>query len=288
MVKVFADRFPVGTQGNVTDGYYMDGILQKNFDLAKEEIKKDWDMVFVLDGQEGAGKSVLAQQIGYYCDPQLELKRIVFSPDDFKKQVINCKRKNACIIFDEAYGGLSSRKAMSDVNQGLVSMLAEIRQKNLFVIIVLPTFFDLDKYVALWRSRALVHVYADRFKRGYFKFFSYNKKKKLYVNGKKFYNYNVAQPDFIGRFTNFYPIGDKEYREKKRKSLRAYDPGAGFNITQTRNDIQAEIYQKILSYMYHNQKRHKLSKQAIADMTGLHKNTVHKYLNNLPLAQAHA
>ena len=40
---------------------YMDGFLKRNLDEAKRVIKKDWDMVFVIDGYEGSGKSVLAQ-----------------------------------------------------------------------------------------------------------------------------------------------------------------------------------------------------------------------------------
>ena len=41
MVKVFK-----GTE----DEFYMDGYLKANFDTARKVIKKDWDMVFVVDG----------------------------------------------------------------------------------------------------------------------------------------------------------------------------------------------------------------------------------------------
>ena len=33
-----------------TDGFYMDGYLKSNLDTAKRIIKKDWDMLFVYDG----------------------------------------------------------------------------------------------------------------------------------------------------------------------------------------------------------------------------------------------
>jgi len=208
----------------VTDkNYYMDGYLRQNFDSAKEAVKNDWDMLFLYDGIEGSGKSVKAQQDAYYCDPTLNIERITFTADEFKKAILNAKPFQS-VIYDEAYSGLSSRSAMSTVNRALVSMLAEIRQKNLFVFIVMPTFFDLDKYVALWRSRALIHVYTHGFQRGYFRFYSSSKKKSLYVNGKKFYNYAKPEPNFIGRFTNFYPVDQEEYKAKKRKSLVDRDP----------------------------------------------------------------
>ena len=37
-------------------GIYIDGYLKTNMDLAKNVIKKDWDMLFLIDGYEGSGK----------------------------------------------------------------------------------------------------------------------------------------------------------------------------------------------------------------------------------------
>lgn len=197
----------------------MDGYLKLTLDKSKEVIKHDWDMVFCVDGGEGAGKSVFAQQCGYYLDPSLDLGRIVFTPSDFRKAIMSAG-KYQCVIYDEAYTGLSSRATMSMINRTLISMLAEIRQRNLFVFVVMPTFFDLDKYVALWRSRGLFNVYTDgNFQRGFFSFYNTDKKKWLYILGKKYYDYTKPKPNFYGRFTNTYVVDEKEYKEKKRASL---------------------------------------------------------------------
>jgi hypothetical protein len=202
--------------------FYVDGYLKNNLDICLDIVHKDWDMVFVIDGTEGSGKSVLAQQIAKYFDPSFCLDRIVFRAKNFKDEVIKAE-KNQAVVWDEALSGLSSRGAMSTVNKTIVDLLAEIRQKNLFLIIVLPTFFDLDKYVALWRSRFLIHVHHDKFKRGFFNFYNESCKKFLYINGKKFYNYKCAVPSFRGRFTNFYTVDQEEYKAKKLSSLRATD-----------------------------------------------------------------
>ncbi len=199
--------------------FYMDGYLKKNLEMAKRVIKQDWDMVFIVDGAEGSGKSVMAQQAAYCCDPTFNIDRIVFTPYSFRKAIISAKQYQA-VVYDEAYTGLSSRATMSLINRTLVSMLAEIRQKNLFVFVVMPTFFDLDKYVALWRSRALIHIYTGaNFQRGFFAFFNIDRKKVLYVGGKKFYSYSATKANFIGRFTNFYVVNETEYRKKKKESL---------------------------------------------------------------------
>ena len=225
--------------------FYMDGYLNKNLTTAKKIIKKDWDMVIVVDGAEGSGKSVLSQQAAYFCDPTLNLDRIVFTPNEFRKAIIKAKPYQA-VIYDEAYTGLSARATMSMINRALVSMLAEIRQKNLFVFVVMPTFFDLDKYVALWRSRALINVYTgDNFERGFFKFFNKSRKKDLYINGKKYYNYNKPDANFIGRFPNHYTVDEVAYKKKKRNSLLDREKKA--EEAQIRHEVENAIFNRMMA-----------------------------------------
>lgn len=224
--------------------YYMDGYLQDNLDIAKKIIKKDWDMIFAIDGAEGSGKSVLTQQIAKYCDPTFNIDRIVFTPKSLRLAIIESKPYQA-IIYDEAYTGLSSRATMSLINRTLVSMLAEIRQKNLFVYVVMPCFFDLDKYVALWRSRVLIHVYTGKnFQRGFFTFFNSDRKKALYMNGKKFYCYSKPKANFHGRFPNHYTVDEKEYKKKKRDSLIDREKKA--TDAAKKKEIEALMFERLM------------------------------------------
>lgn len=207
----------------VTDkNFAMDGFLKDNLDRAKQAVKDDWDMVFVVDGHEGSGKSVLAQQMAYYLDPSLNVERIAFSPSEFQK-AIDTAQKYQAVVYDEAHEGISSRQALSQINRKIVSMLMEIRQKNLFVFIVLPTIFELDSYVAVFRSRALIHVYAKDFKRGTFTFFNQESKKRIYFYGKKnYYSYSGAKANFFGTFPNAYTVDKEAYLKKKREALKRY------------------------------------------------------------------
>lgn len=212
--------------------YYMDGYVKNVLDKTKEVIKKDWDMIIAVDGYEGSGKSVFAMQMAKYVDEDFSVDNIVFTPSDFRKAVTEAGKYEA-IVYDEAYTGLQSRASMSLLNRTLVGMLAEIRQRNLYCFIVMPTFFGLDKYVALWRSRALFHIYTgDNFERGRVAFFNKTKKKQLYVLGKKFYNYGKPKANFVARFLNHYPIDEKEYRKKKREHLTSRE--------KIRSDAEAE------------------------------------------------
>jgi hypothetical protein len=101
-------------------------------------------------------------------------------------------------------------------------MMMEMRQKNLFVFIVLPTIFLLDKYVALWRTVGLFHVYSKKGKRGFWIFFNRRKKKLLYLNGKKDYSYSgkgIPSSNFKGRFLDQYVVDEVEYRRRKLFAL---------------------------------------------------------------------
>lgn len=232
MVKVF-----IGTDQE----FYLDGYLKQNLDIAKDVIKKDWDMIFAVDGAEGSGKSVMAMCMGKYCDPTLTVDRVVFTAKEFRTAIIDAGQYQT-VIYDEAYTGLSSRAAMSLINRTLVSVLAEIRQKNLFIFVVMPCFFDLDKYVALWRSRALIHVYtSENFERGRFAFYNMDKKKALFVNGKKYYTYAKPRPNFIGRFTNHYPVDQEAYKKKKRESLTKREEA------REKKEMEAEVEEALFN-----------------------------------------
>jgi len=206
--------------------YYMDDRLKRNLEekVILQLQKKDKDCILVIDGREGSGKSTLAFQVGKIVDPSLDLSRVVFSPDDFRQAVLKAK-KGQCIIYDEAFTGFSSRASLSPVNRVLVSLAMQMRQKNLFVLIVLPTIFMLDKYMAIFRTKALIHVFESKGRRGYFRLYNSAKKKWLILGGQKMMNYKVKGlfTRFNGRFYGKFALGDeiveKKYLLKKEKAL---------------------------------------------------------------------
>ncbi len=201
--------------------YYIAPGVKAMLDNSKDMVmNKDWDRVFIIDGEEGSGKSLLGLQLGFYLDPSLNIDRIVYSGEQFGKAINECK-KNQCIIFDEAFNGLASAGAISSLNKLIVRKLMECRQKNLFIIIILPTIFELQKYAAIFRSKALFHVYAtNKGVRGYYRVYNKLNKKLLYLLGKKLYSYSKPYLRNSSRFYGIYPIDEEEYRAKKLLSLQ--------------------------------------------------------------------
>ncbi len=197
--------------------------LKKNLDKIKDLLKyRDKDYLLVVDGAEGAGKSTLALQVGRYVDPTLDLSRVCMTPQEFRSAIIKAQSKQ-CVIYDESVTGLLSRSATSRINRMLVSLMMQMRQKNLFVIVIIPTFFMLDKYVALFRSKALIHV-TEKNERYTFHVFNKKYKQMLYLQGAKTLSYGktiaMTGLDFRGEFFGKYAINEEAYRKKKIDALK--------------------------------------------------------------------
>lgn len=202
--------------------FYMDGILKDNLDVIKPHVLKDWDMLYIFSGIEGGGKSTLAMQVGrYLAGKRFTIDHICFNPEDFMEKIKRegFLQKGDCLLLDEAFM-INSRSAMSELNRQFLAILSECRQKQLFLLICVPNFFDLDKNLALWRSRGLFYIYHMSFERGYFKYYSYENKTYLYVKGKKFFNYNANKPDLKGRFLQYCPIDMEEYKARKLQAFQ--------------------------------------------------------------------
>jgi hypothetical protein len=181
-------------------------------------LKHDKDAVIIIDGKERSGKSVLAQQIAYFLDATFTIDRICFTPQEFIQAIKDTPRGGA-IILDEALTTLFSRQAMTKNNVFMVKTIAEVGQKNLVLLVVLPTFFDLDKYVSIWRAVGLFHVKEREGTRGYYDFYGEKELLSLYASGKAFYDYSAVRARWHGQFQNIYTVDETEYRKKKSDSL---------------------------------------------------------------------
>jgi hypothetical protein len=136
------------------------------------------------------------------------------------------RQKGDCIVLDEAFLSINSRASMSYINRTMIGLATEMRQLNLFIIICLPSFFDLDRYFALWRTDLLIHTYFDKAgNRGRYILFGSNKKKELYLKGKKMYNYGLVKSQYPPcRFRKGYVLDELEYKKKKEESFRTEKP----------------------------------------------------------------
>lgn len=201
---------------------YIDGYLLKACEEIKTLLDKDRDVVCIVDGGVGEGKSTLAQLIAGTVDPTFNETRLYFDDTETKTGIINSEKKKAHIL-DETLSMLNIRRAMSNVNITLTSLFSEIRQKNLLLILCLPSIFDLDRNISIHRSLFLLHTYSRNGQRGYFRFYGRKAKAKLFASSyaKKTYQY-LSRPTFWGRFANGYIVNEEVYRQRKDDVLKRY------------------------------------------------------------------
>lgn len=241
---------------------FIDKYLYSNIEIFVKRLIHDFDTWVIISGDEGEGKSLLGKQIASMAQYLLNIEKrevsahIVFDPNTFIKVIKECK-KSSIIIFDEATTGLHSRKSMSNINIGLISAAAQYRKKNLFVIIILPAFHDLDKNIAIHRTRCLLNVYVDKFKRGFFSYFTKEQKRKLYVDGKKYYDMRIVKPEFRGRYMHWSSFDELEYEKQKDESI-----GRDLEVKEVKNkwlrQRNASFYLLERSGMTHAQISHEL------------------------------
>ena len=225
--------------------YYINKQLALQLISLVYNMKKDWDFVIIITGDRTVrtGKSTLAMTICAflaYCmqrmkiDSDYNLDNVFFDSSEMLKQSLNTK-KHTIIHYDEGRESLASTKYLSPIQNTLLDYFAECGQSNNIFVIVLPDFFGLTEEIAVPRSEILINVYrtdtkimADvlnegekipvvRFDRGRFEFFNRYKKQALYDKARQWRkkNYGLVKANFIGSFTDQFPINKREYIKKK-------------------------------------------------------------------------
>lgn len=195
----------------------IDNQLKTALDIAKDRVKKNWDYVGVICGLSGAGKSTMARNtVAKYCCPWFSDKYTAMTDKHFIHITKNCK-PNSSVILDESFASMNTKLTFSPEYLRVVNHLQIIRQKNLFIFLCLPNFFDLGKGMAIFRSSHLFVTYAQEDgARGYFLAFGREEKRKLYVKGMKFMDYYAEEPNFKGRFYKNAGVNDEEHYVKMK------------------------------------------------------------------------
>ncbi len=200
----------------------IDRYLYRDLMALKERNKKNWDGVIINDGLPGVGKSVKA-----ICTDAVVLAdkisdiHITFEIDEFIETCSSdISKPFDVVILDEGHAGMNTSQAQKADFQRMMNLLMLVRQKKLFIIIVTQCFFELSKSIAIFRSNLLYHVYADGAgKRGGFAAFGRNEKKQLYINGKKYINYNATRENYAGQFNQNRHLMPENYEKRKAQHL---------------------------------------------------------------------
>lgn len=205
--------------------YRIEDELYDNLKVLPKRIAKDSDVLGIFVGSPGDGKSTIAQQCAYLLDPSLSIESIKWSFEDYVKYSIGLferkQSKGKAIIHDEGRESLSALSMMANRTRKFMNFLYENRQMNMYQFIITGDYFDLPKSIVMQRGTFLIWVHEDgEFDKGFFKFFSKEKMRKLYIYGKKERDMTASNYDFRGTFPRFYTVDEDAYRAMKKDSLK--------------------------------------------------------------------
>jgi len=183
-------------------------------------LKADYDYPLVIVGDTGTGKSMLALQIfetWYRCILKKPVTKDMISQINTDKQKWARKFKDLdpfdINIFDEGATGFESRQHMEKFTKSLTKLYNVFRAKRIFSIIILPSFFYLNKYFREQRLRGLIYVN----RRGSYLYFSKTGIK--YLNGynakRRVKSMYVAYPFNRTTFPDYKGVLRAEYDKMK-------------------------------------------------------------------------
>ena len=183
------------------EGVYEHGLpfsydLSGDLDDQIKRIKDNKASMILIDGGVGQGKTTLAVEVADYIEGKpinLENQVALGGADFIKKLKLCFTHKYKVLIYDEA-GDFSSRGALTKFNHMLNRVFETYRAFKIIIILVLPSFTDLDK--SLFKKqipRMLIHCSERNNKYGNYKVYSLwhcwyilHKMKKLIVKNDAF------------------------------------------------------------------------------------------------------
>lgn len=198
---------------------YIADLIAENLRRTKLAVaKEDWDYMAIVGGIPGVGKSTFAQAIAKFLDPNFEQDQICFTAKEFVKKTENGKKGQAFIL-DESFADMNSSLYKDPEFVALLNHIQAVRQKNLYLLVVLPDFFTLIKNVAVFRASHLFVPYTKDYSRGDVAVFDRESKRQLYFKGKKECDYKAVHPNFYTDFQMHWFCDKKEYDKRKLEHL---------------------------------------------------------------------
>jgi len=294
-MKFMQKQFPVGSFDNQeTNGAYIDEFLANNLDIFAKKIVNDMHFLILISGNDsvGNGKTTLATQIACYLTNkinEIHNKDLTFISDNMflnaKSLVENSfnNPKYSINVLDE--GDDLVTHGMKETAVQLKRYFRKCRQLNQILILIIPSFFELPKFYALARSHCLINVkFFGEFDRGVFDFYGPTQKKKLYLFGKRDWNYDASSKDFSGRFLYpylFFPNIKEEiikYKKKKYDDMLQDAKEEEAELGLSKDQIERAILTHIIKKMI--EKFPQINKYEIAEAVGLTDRTLRNYLSD--------
>lgn len=205
--------------------YYLDGFAKQICDKIVERVsKRKQDILVILGGQEGSGKTNASVALCYYIGDQTERKfdvdNVFFDLDEMIKFAGSTSEQ--IILWDEAALGGLAADWTNHAQRKLKAMLMVCRKKRHVFMFNVPRFYRLSGDI-IERAYCMFQIYEnDKEQPGNFMFFGRDSLEALYTNwkSKKYAQYAVFKKLF-GCFTWVLPklIDEDKYEANKDAAI---------------------------------------------------------------------
>ena len=254
----------------VTDKVYqLEGFILEKLDFAVQRVQaRKLDAIFVVDGDEGFGKTGFSILAAYYIahktGREFGLDQMFFDPKEFINYINSNTGK--VIVWDEAaLGGLASNW-QNKVQQMLIQTLMTCRFRRHIIFFNVPKFYRLNQYFVGERATGLFHVYSED---------------KINAGQLTYYKKEWLEP----MLNHWYKYRQQPYKKFYRKGLRgkfidAFNPKVfknGIIINENDYDNKKLHYTEKLLSQYgdsrHNEKLLRLQ-HSVANLKGIQKKEI--------------
>lgn len=135
------------------------------FDEIHERLKSDKNILGLVTGHTGRGKTCWAIKVAQALDPSFNAERIVFDYQQFRFAIENSP-EYAWIVWDEPNKGLSHRDWYLDINKAITTYLQTFRFRHKNILFALPKASLVDKsarvvclFEAIMQKEGLAKIY---------------------------------------------------------------------------------------------------------------------------------
>lgn len=212
---------------------------KKAAEIIKQTQKNDNDIIIVISGARGLGKSTLMSQISKELNNEYKFEDYIYNKGEFIKALSEGKPEDT-IHVDEAISTLFKREFQHKNQNAIVKLLNMHRDKRYVIFLLLPHFWDLDSAV---RNTLIVKWWIHVYKRGDALIFTHDdnpgtwdpwNRKGIYEawsHGKPY-----VVPNYVAniRWSNLKPEIMNSYKEVKTEKRKKYadDSSRGRELTK--------------------------------------------------------
>jgi hypothetical protein len=264
------------------------------------------DLVILFEGYEGTGKSKVMRVVAQYCIsrlnewganlPPLSVDNIHFDLKDYinKAEEMNKQRVKGWVnILDESRKVANRKNSMSRETVAFTNYLSECRSSCQIHFIGLPSYHDIDSYIAIWRQKFIISLEKKykkdeesksgmRLHRGYFKIFA-DQRQITYCYYHKVKYMKPKNIAFQGKFSDALgwldPIYQEEY-EKKKEEFREKKYAESDPDVTPHEAKKSDKYKKAVIEMYKLIRNNsELTQKQISEITHIDIKTFRLWMN---------